>query len=363
MDNKFEETEQEKKDKMRKEILDELNNNSNINSTVDSNIQAFGRTKKQTAVNFNRKEESDDVQVNNKEVNQPTGGNKGLLIICAIVIIVAVICFPFISKKIDDIKYKSKPDESIVSNKQEEKVYYKITLESDEVQNLKYPVMHIDNENKNTYYSKDKVSISDFNNKDILYNALIQVYSGSFEKYNGSYNGNFCGGNNKVAVDQQYLKLRIENSYTKNLDYKNEDFSVPVSSDKTKYVGTWKYDATNKRYVYYGNCGAKKSNTLYYDIQVPYDANSSDKNIEIYVYSNLAFVTVDSSNNSYVVYSDYNYSKEITKGTLKTNDYEKELESIVKAMSKDSLGKYKYTYTIKDCPYQDYCFISGEWVK
>lgn len=368
MERNIEETEEQKKDRIRKEILDDLNNNSDKNNgKINANIESFGPPKKKAKVNFNQTNESNESYHEERNISNSSskdGGNKFLLLICAIIMMVSIFFFPKISKAFE--KYRnSKVKTTVDVEEVKEKEYPKLTLESKETSNLKYPIMHIEHGVKDTYHSKDRVTISDFSNNDILYNALADAYEGNMAKYTGSYSGSYCGSNaNKVSINARYLKLRIENLYNRKTKYTLSDFVVPVTSTKSKYVGTWKYNQSTDTYIYYGDCNKQTSpNVLYYDIRVPYEANSSDKNVELYVYNYVVFAMVNQVNKSYIIYSDANYSKELSRGTLTTNDYETELTNIVKKASKDSMNKYKYTFSIVDCAYQDYCFISGEWVK
>lgn len=368
MENNIEETEEQKKDRIRKEILDDLNNNSyKNNGNINGEIQSFGPPKKRSKVSFNK---DDEKKINSKDENitktssSNGGSNKFLLLICSIIVIISIFFFPKISKAIE--KYRnSKVKTTVDVEEVKEKEYPKLTLESEETSNLKYPIMHVDNSVKTTYHSKESVKVSDFSNNDILYNALADAYEGNMAKYTGSYNGNYCGSSaNKVSINARYLKLRIENLYNRKTNYTLSDFVVPVTSTKSKYVGTWKYNQASDAYIYYGDCSKTTiPNVLYYDIRVPYEANSSDKNIELYVYNYLAFAMVNKTNNTYIIYSDANYTKELSRGTLTTNDYETELTNIVKNTNKDNMNKYKYTFSIVDCAYQDYCFVSGEWIK
>lgn len=368
MERNIKETEEQKKDRIRKEILDDLNNNSDKNNgKINSNIESFGPPKKKSQVNFSySNEETESFHAENVKTNNSTksGGNKLLLLICAIIMMVSIFFFPKISKGFE--KYRNSRVKTTVDVEEEkEKEYPKLTLESKETSNLKYPIMHIDHGVKDTYHSKESVKISDFSNNDILYNALADAYEGNMAKYTGSYNGNYCGSDtNKVSINARYLKLRIENLYNRKTKYTLTDFVVPLTSTKSKYVGTWKYNQASDSYIYYGDCNSKTlPNVLYYDIRVPYEASSSDKNIELYVYNYIVFAMVNKVNNTYILYSDANYTKELSRGTLKTSDYETELTSIVKNASKDNINKYKYTFSIVDCAYQDFCFISGEWIR
>lgn len=358
-------SEKEKKDQMRKQVLDEINNKGN--DKYDSNIQSFGPPKKKSMVSFDEELESNDLQKNydnfsNETDNQGEKGSVVVLLICAILIGSSLFFFPKISNYFEKKRNNSKKPVA-TEKKEEEKVYEKLKLDDDAVVNAKYPIMHIDTSSKKTYYSLDKITTSSFSNSDLLYNALSRIDEKNMANYTGNYNDKFCGGNNKKIVDSRYFKLRLEHIFTKNVTYKNSNFSVPVNNIGTNYYGTWKYDSKQDKYIYYGDCNAKKSNLVYYDINVPYEVDNSDKNIEMYLYNYVVFANINKSNNNYVLYSDSNYTNKIDSGKLKTNNYITELTSIVKNMNKEGIKKYKYTFSIVNCPYQDYCFISGEWVK
>ena len=362
MDNK--ETELEKKDRERKEILDELNNNSNVNADVDTNIQAFGQAKKKSVVSFNKEEQKKDEPDFSSIVAKPTADNSKtttILLVGLVVAVIFVIFMPLIREKIRDYGLSKKKVNVEVKKEEQKTVYEEINLNSEVVTKLKYPIMHNDKNNKTTYYSKDRITISNFSNNDILYNALVDIYTGNMAKYTGKYNGKFCGGANKVSLDARYIKLRIENLYTKKAKYTLTDFVVPANNTKTKYVGTWKYDRVNDKYIYYGNCNAVKNATVqYYDVKVPYEASSSDKNIEIYVKNYVGFAAVNPTNRAFILYKDSAYTEEVTRGTLDSSNIESELAKLVSS-NKDKFKTYKYTFSIVDCAYQDYCFISGSW--
>lgn len=354
--------EKEEKDKIRKQVLDEINNKEN--SRFDSNIQSFGPPKKKSKVSF---DESNEVKDNNiyyspKEEKQGEKGSIAILFVCAIIIGISLFLFPKISKYFEEKRNNNKKP-VVEQKKEEEKVYEKLKMDDDVVKNAKYPIMHIDTSNKKTYYSLDKVTSSSFSNSDLLYNALSRIDDKNMANYTGSYNGTYCGGSNKKIVDSRYFKLRLEHIFTKKVNYKNSDFNVPTNNNGTKYYGLWKYDSKLDKYIYYGDCNSNKSDTLYFEINVPYEVDNSDKNIEMYIYNYIVFASVNTSNNTYTLYSDYEYKNKIDSGKLTTNEYVKELKQKINNMSKDSYKKYKYTFSIVDCPYQDYCFISGEWVK
>lgn len=356
-------SEKEKKDQMRKQVLDEINNKGN--DGLDSNIQSFGPPKKKSKVSFDENVEVSDNIDSSMEQESQVQGEKGSiipLIIGAILIVIVVMFFPKISKYFEKLRNDSKKPVA-TEKKEEEKVYEKLKLEDEVVINAKYPIMHIDTSTKKTYYSLDKVTSANFSNNDLLYNALSRIDDKNMSNYTGSYNGTFCGGNNKKIVDARYFKLRLEHIFTKKINYNNSNFNVPVNNNGTKYYGAWKYDSKQDKYIYYGDCNSKKNDVLYYDINVPYEVDNSDKNIEMYIYNYVVFANINTSNNTYTLYNDYNYTNKIDSGKLTTNDYVTELTSKIKNMNKEGINKYKYTFSIVDCPYQDYCFISGEWVK
>lgn len=369
------ETEEEMKDRIRKEILDELNNSNNTSIPNNSQeVQSYGPPKATAAVNFSKSKEAvpQKVEPNKNEVVQNPSPNteygskhsKVLLMVCSLIVILGIIFFPTLFKKISQLRTSNKKP-SVEVEKEKEKEYPKITMESDEYKNLKYPVMHNNRVNKTTYYSLNKLTINNFSNNDILYNALLDIYEGNMAKYKGSYSGKYCGDNaKKVSLNERYLRLRIENLYTKNVKYKLTNFVVPANNTNTKYVGTWKYDSSSKKYIYYGNCGTvPTSNIEYYDVKIPYEVSTSDKNIELYVNNYVAFAMVNKSAKSYVLYKNANYTEEVGRGTLTTTNYQNELNNIVSKLDKNKLNKYKYTFTIDGCAYQDYCFLSGEWLK
>lgn len=366
MDNNNYETEEQMKERIRKEILDELNGNSNSRISNENEVRSYGPPKKVSKVNFSKekvlekpiKEVVEDTKVDN-------GGKSSnvMMIICLLVIVVGVALFPTISSKLTDIK-NSQRKPTVKIEEEPEKVYEKLTLDSEEIKEIKYPTMHVDNSLKTTYLSKDEVTVSDFSNNDILYNALIDVGIQNINVYKGQYNGTYCGGNsNNVSITDMDIKLRINNKFNTKTKYDFKDIIVPLNSTKTNLVGTWKYDSVNNIYVYYGDCNTSRSNILYFDINVPYDVDNSDKNIEAYVYNYIVFAQVNTQSKEYIIYSDSNYTNEISRGTLTSNKYESELTTILSSMNKDNVKKYKYTFSIVDCSYQDYCFIKGEWVK
>lgn len=362
----------DEKDKMRKSILDELNNNSNVNISIDNNIQSFGPPKK-SKVSFEvAKEEpnkEEKKQSNNKKkskVEEEATSSRGLGLIIAIVVIaiVGILLFPVINKQIAKIRNSKKVDIEIEKPPAVE--YKEITLKSEEVKNLNFPIMHVNNANKNTHYKDDKITLNSFSNAELLYNGLVDVYSGFIDNYKGAYDGKYCGGaKNSISIDARYVKLRIEDIFGKKVDYKYANINIPVSSFETQYVGAWKYNQSKDKFIYYGDCtNSKKANILYYDVRVPYDASGNDNNTEIYVYDYVVFAAVNNTTKLYIIYSNSDYTNEISRGTLTTNKYEEELKNIVTGLNKANMNKYKNTFTVHNCSYSDrYCFLSGEWQK
>ena len=355
----------EEKDQMRKEILDELNDNSSIKSKEGITASSFGRTEKKKIVNFDN-DEPTQVEEGEIDTTEGKGTNKVFLLICGILVIIGIYFFPRISKEISKIKFEK--DKKIAQNskeekKEEEKQIPKLTLNDSKVTNLIYPIYHIDSSVKNTYYSKDKVSLNNLSNLDLQINAMANFSDILYTNYTGGYNGTVCT-NNKIAVDSKYFPIQVNNLYTKNTKVSNGDITIPTNTPTQMYSGLWKFDSSKNIYVYYGDCKPKNTNILYYDLRYTYEVDNSDKNIDLYTFNYVAFATVDKTNKNYVIYSDTDYTKEITKGTLKTNNYNTELNNILKEFAnKDSLRKYKYTFSITNCPYQEYCFESGEWIK
>ena len=255
--DKNNETEEQLKERLRKEILEELNN-ENLKAEKEKEVApSFSIPKKTNPVSFEPKldEAANDDKVDSTVNNRDSKSSKLVLVICAVVVLIAIILFPTISNILSKQKSSSRRP-SIDVEQPKEKEYEKITLESEVIGTLKYPIMHNDVTKKTNYYSKDKLTISDFSNNDILYNALVDVYEGNMAKYNGAYTGKYCGGTSKkVSLDARYLRMRIENLYTKKAKYSLTNFVVPANSKSTKYVGTWKYDKAKAKYIYYGNCG------------------------------------------------------------------------------------------------------------
>ena len=317
MDNNHE-TEEELKERLRKEILQEMNNGS---AKQSENIvaQSYGMAKK-NEVKFNGNNgyavsQNENNNLNSEEpVIENSGNSKGLLIILLIIVIISIFLFP----KIYDIIAKGKRTPKHVtssSKKQEEVVYEPFKLDDSNVVNAKYPIMHFDTSSKNSYYTLDSVTIKNFSNNDILVSALADTYEGSMAAYNGKYDGKACvSGANKLYVSSRYLKIRIDNLFGTDTSYKLTDINVYTNNPKTKYTGVWKYN--NGNYIYYGDCSGKSSNIIYDDIHYAYNVENEDKNTKMYIYNYVAFIVVDKSSKNYVIYKNADYTDELAKGKL-----------------------------------------------
>lgn len=353
----------EEKEKMRKEILDELNGKKEEKKMEDAPYVSYGMKKK--VVNF-------DIDYDKKDNEQPVveppkKSSVIMLVVCSAIALVGILLFPVISDKINKMKIE-KENKKIHENKKEEKKpeevkYEKLTMESAKVKNLVYPVYHVNSESKATYYSKDKMELKNFTNNDLLYNAFINFANIYFEAYKGGYNGKSCASA-KVFVSSRYFNIVVKNYMTKDANVKNTDLVIPSYNPNTAYTGIWKYNSSNDSYIYYGDCGKKNASTLYYDLRSMYSVDSTEKNTELYSYNYIGYATVDTKAKQYVIYSDSGYTKKVTSGTLTSNNYQSELNNIFNGLqNKNNFNKYKYTFATKNCPYNEYCFISGEWVK
>ena len=355
----------EEKEKMRKEILDELNGKATNKRVEDTPYVSYGM--KKNVVNFNIDYEKKDEKAN-QNIEPPKTSSIIMLFACCVLVFVGILFFPKISDKMNERKIE-KENEKIHSNpvsnekKKEEVVYEKLTLDSAKVKNTVYPVYHIDSSSKATYYSKDKMLLGNFTNSDLLYNSFVNFSNIYYDNYTGVYSGKSCTPS-KVYVSSRYFNIVIQSFMGKSANINLANLNVPTYNPMTSLTGLWKYDAGTESYVYYGDCNKKSASTLYYDLRDIESVDNSEKNIELYTYNYIGFASVDVKTRAYVIYSDANYTKKVTSGTLTTNNYQNELNTIFKALgNKDSFNKYKYTFSTKDCPYSEYCFVSGEWVK
>ena len=242
-----------------------------------------------------------------------------------------------------------------------------ITLQSKVIGTLTYPIMRNNPYAQKSYYDNSIVTVNDFTNNDLLYNSFVQIYKGNIGTYYGQLGSDACvSGNNKKVVNAKYIEARMDNIYTKSVEYEHASFKVPSTNESTPYKGIWKYDARNHQYIYYGNCNPTKPSRLtYYDLTIAYEAKGLEKNTLIEVYYHIAFAKVDSTTKQYEIYSDAAMTNKILSGTITTDNAKAEIETAFSNYIVDGneSSKYKYTFSNLDCTYQDYCFEKGEFVE
>lgn len=296
--------------------------------------------------------------------NENSGNlNIGLVIVVVGLILAGAYFLPDVITKLT----ANEPTKPIIEEPEEPIVELEeITLNSEEVQELTYPIMRNNPYTKKTYYSKKIFNVGDFSNNDLLYNTFIHIYTGNIGKYEGGYNGEACvTADTKKELNANYIEARMANLFTKSVDYEHQSFKVPSTNQDTDYVGVWRYNEKTHKYVYYGNCEPlTASNTRYYDLKVAYDAKGLEKNTVVEVYYHVGFAVVNANNKTYTIYADANLTEKLLTGTLTTNNFEGELQTVFENYIKDGkeAGKYKYKFSTRDCAYQDYCFESGEWI-
>lgn len=249
----------------------------------------------------------------------------------------------------------SKPKHEIV-NEPEEKVE-PITMDSEIISELTYPVMRNDLYSSDSYYQLSSMSVKDMTNNDILYNAFIDLYEG----YLKDHSAVGCTNNSK-EFSSSYLESRIKNVIGRNVDYTNETFIVPSSNSNTKYVGEWRYNQSTDSYVYYGSCNIKKKNTMYYDLTklVKLETENENNVLQLYYYVSFAKIEKNKNDYTYTIYSDANMEKEIKNGNI--NNIEEIYTIYEEYLKENSANMYKYTFKKGICTYDNYCFYKGEWV-
>lgn len=238
----------------------------------------------------------------------------------------------------------------IKQEKEDEKKLDNITMDSDVVKNLVYPIMRNDKYKIDSYYQLDSIDLSNFSNNDILYNAFLDIYEG----YLINHASVGCTNLSK-QFDATYLSSRIKNIIGRDTKYSLEDFNVPNINKNIDYVGLWKYDNLSNTYVYYGNCDKVDNNIIYYDYTKLYDLKVSNDNKILYLYYYVAFIKIE--NNHYIVYTDPNMNSEISSGDLNSIDDINNLD-----IDNDNLRIYRYTFKQGLCTYDNYCFYKGEWI-
>ena len=278
--------------------------------------------------------------------NEQNNKNGILIIILLAVVAVLVLFFPKIYDLVMQISMP-KIDEKIDNETEKKKEINEEILET-----IHYPKMRNGIYNQNTYYTKDVFTINDLSNNDILYNAFLDIYEGNMTSYE---NVGACTTVSK-QFNVDYLKLRIKNILSKNLNYSLSDFNVPEGLD-TKYPGTWVYDAASSRYLYRGLCNSNTSTTKYYDLEQLVKLEYADNQSDILAYYYVGFAKVQGSN--YIIYKDANMKEELTKGTFTSVE---NLNEVYKSLNNKKKKIYKYTFKNTLCTYNEYCLYEGRWV-
>ncbi len=365
-------SEKEPKETVKKEHLEPLPKPKvKFDDYNDNGIKAVNEMNRKDR-KFDSKEPVDSTKFHLPKSEEETTSKTTLVImgIGLVLVVVAIFGFPSLYRLIEGRERASHyTNPNTNTNTNDTPTLETITLDSDIVKNrLTYPVMRNSEYQKQTYYTHEEITMSDFSNNDILYNALIHVRPGNFAEYKGAYNGSYCGdASQKKTVNAKYLDARIKNLFTRDTEYEHATFTVPSTNTSTTYVGKWVYDAKNNRYIYYGDCtGVTRGNKLYYDLISAYEASGSNNNTTVEVLYHVAFAEVDATSKRYTIYRDANFTETLTSGTLTTNNYQSELDGIFTtflANNKEGVNTYKYTFSSSNCSYQDYCFAKGEWVK
>jgi len=278
--------------------------------------------------------------MNNKE----NGKNGTLIIVLLAIVAILVFFFPTIYDKVTKITMPK------VENGEKEKVEEK-KIDEEILELIHYPLMRNSVYNPNTYYSKDVFKMSDLSNADILYNGFLDIYEGNMTSHSGV---GACTNISK-QFSTEYLTLRIKNILGRNLKYTFTDFTVPQDSS-SKYVGTWKYDSANARYIYQGVCQNNTSNVKYYNLEELIKVEYAENQRDILVYYYVGFAKVEGNN--YIIYKDANMTEKISEGTFKSVE---DLNSEYKKLNKKQKRVYKYTFKNTLCSYNEYCLYEGKW--
>ena len=278
-----------------------------------------------------------------------------LIVTILVLLVVGILVVPKIYNKYGRKVKQDKIEDPKVEETVKEKITYK--WEDEAIKDIYIPVMRKNKHQVESYYQLDKISLSDLSNTELLYNTLKDIYSGHIADYTGAYNGYACTNGLNKSIKSSYVDAHISQTITK-INYHHEDFVVPTYID-SQYAGLWKYDANQAIYVYYGDCNPDPTSDItYYDILVEDKINTSEDGNEVELIYYIGFVKV--VGNTYTIYSDANYTDELTSGTLVSQDVYNELYTIMKGME-DYLSEYKYTYSRENCLYKNFCFISGEY--
>lgn len=270
--------------------------------------------------------------------------NALFLIVLFIVVLVIVLFLPKIYNFIEEQKLPKVENTQKETNKDNKKITEEI------LDSVHYPIMRNSIYDSNTYYSLDIFKISNMSNKDILYNAFMDMYEGNITSLNKS--GTCTNESKQFNID--YIELRIKNILGKNINYTLESFYVPEDSN-SNYKGTWDYDSSSSRFIYNGLCGSKATNTRYYNLEQLIKVEYEKKDIVAHYYVGFAKVV----NNDYIIYKDVNMTQELKKGTFTSVE---NLNEIFKSINKKDKKIYRYTFKNTLCSYNEYCLYEGKWV-
>lgn len=278
---------------------------------------------------------------------------KKIILLCILCLFIGLVIFfmPNLYKFLENKKVPKVVEEVIV---EEEEKIENLTIESDVIKNLKYPIMRYNIYSSNSYYEKSDFKVSYLTNEQILINAFVDIYEGNISDYKGSKPS--CASEAK-ELKSSYINSRIKNILGNNIKYNNADFNVSELSNYSKYLGSWKYNASTDTYIYYGTC-SKQSGVKYYDLKVLNKVESKNENKEVSVYAYLGFAKVD--NDKYIIYSDAAMSNKIKAGTFTTvENLNKDFEQYLK---NNKTKQYKFVFKKGICTYGDYCLEEGAWL-
>ena len=262
-----------------------------------------------------------------------------LIIVCIIIVTVGIIAMPNLYKWISK-KSLSNNKIDVKTTEEKKKIPTKITLESEVLNELVYPIMHNDITSTDNYYKMDNISVTSFSNNDILYNAFLQIYSGYL-----------VNNSNSISFSSNYLESRIQNIFGPNTGYNLTDFTVPTGS-MSQYIGLFKYNSSNNIYTLEKNNNINNTIT-YYDVKKIYDVTTKDDNT-ITTSFNVAFIKIE--NGKYTLYKDSSYIEEISSGNFTS------LDDVANMLDKLDTKKYQYTFRKDTCNYDSYCFYEGKWI-
>lgn len=279
-----------------------------------------------------------------------------LLFVIFALIGLLILFMPQIYNFTQSLESNSEPKPEVIEESKNEEVE-KITMDSEIVSELTYPVMRNDLYSSDSYYQLSSMLVTDMTNNDILYNAFIDLYEG----YLKDHSTVGCASNSK-EFSASYLESRIKNVIGRNVDYTNETFIVPSSNSSTEYVGEWRYNEASDSYIYYGDCNTVVRNTMYYDLTKLVNLETENENSILYLYYYVAFAKIEKNqvDYTYTIYSDANMEKEIKSGNINSIE---EINSVYEEYLKENpVRMYKYTFKKGLCTYDNYCFYKGEWV-